>query len=179
MYTSSLVYLGYLPYVKGGNVQYIWPNAYYFGLSIRRTDREAITDSDVTAIQAALYYYSLTDKTLTQANCPADAKTVGQMLDDMGATNEPDEKGWLNYSLNPDRRDYDSLIVPGLHNGEINYSTGVATEDKTSVKVYTDLFTIDDDVFFSVSVTGIRWRLAQYNKTTGDFVSATSWTGED
>ena len=53
---------------------------YYFVLAFKKSDDTNITSEDKTAIQNALEFYFLTDKTLTEENAPADAKTVGDLL---------------------------------------------------------------------------------------------------
>lgn len=51
-----------------------------FSLTFRRADAGTVSNTDVTAIAAALKAYRVTDQTLTQRNQPADAKAVGDAL---------------------------------------------------------------------------------------------------
>ena len=56
-------------------------SAYGFCIVARRTDNANMTSTDSTAIKSSLKIYSLTDKTLTQANAAADAAAVGGQFD--------------------------------------------------------------------------------------------------
>lgn len=71
-------YLGYVGYTKG--MSYIPQNATQFGVSFRRVDQAALTNADITAISAALSAFAATDKTLSVAGAPADAKVVGDAV---------------------------------------------------------------------------------------------------
>lgn len=72
---------------------YIWANKHYMNMepycafSFKRVDNADLTEEDKTAIQEALEFYFLTDKTLTIENAPADAKTVGDKLENVTINN--------------------------------------------------------------------------------------------
>ena len=71
-------YLGYTGYYKG--MAYIPARAEKFGVTFRRADQANMTDSDITAILAALSAYAPTDTTLSIKGMSADAKAAGDKL---------------------------------------------------------------------------------------------------
>lgn len=141
------------------------------GVSFIRVDGAAMTDSDAAVIEAGFKVLTPTDKTLAKENVPADAKRAGDII-------QYSTEGWIDHNADPFQKGYNAVITPRLYNGEVDDSTGAVTADDSSNYVYTDLFTIEDVAFFECIKTGISWRLFSYNKSTGDFVSATSWSGQ-
>lgn len=53
----------------------------YFALNFKKNNNDDIDETDRETIKSSLIAYTLTDKTLTEANVPADAKAVGNLLD--------------------------------------------------------------------------------------------------
>lgn len=72
-------YLGHTEYSTG--LQYIPKTASVIGVSFRRVDQTALTDSDITAISAALSAFAATDTTLSVAGAAADAKGTGEAIE--------------------------------------------------------------------------------------------------
>ena len=58
-------------------IKYIPKTAVTFAVNIKRSDDANVSDSDVTAVRGLLKYYTLTDRTLTKENAPADAYETG------------------------------------------------------------------------------------------------------
>ena len=92
-------YLGYTQVSSG--VQYIPETALSFAINFRRVDQAALTDGDITAILAALSVYAPTDTNLAVRGAAADAKTVGDAInqqktriDDLGVSNAGTITGW-------------------------------------------------------------------------------------
>ena len=81
-YDGSEVYPdSYAGYEDWGNDY--WIGKYpYIGLVFRRVDNQPLSESDITNIKNSLHFYKYTDNTLSIANVPADAKAVGDMLNE-------------------------------------------------------------------------------------------------
>ena len=98
----------------------------YFRLGFVKPDGSSMTSTDTDAIIASLSFYELTDKTLTIADVPADAKTTGEKItenrtDIDGIMSRMGRKNWFDPN--------DSDVVEGQFISGLSSGSEVWTEN--------------------------------------------------
>lgn len=139
---SGNTYLGYKGYTTG--LTAIPKNTAKFALSFRRTDGEAVTDSDVIAIKNSLKSLRSTDPTLTVAGASADSKVVGERFDAVGdrftgidelMSSDKEKSDYITKTVYKDTfNSVPFLAGGGYARGSININTGATTASTTNAR---------------------------------------------
>lgn len=119
---------------------------------------------------------------LTEASKVSGSKRFVPLVTDVKELDNSDIKnnnGWLNTVNDPYKVLYSNFLAPRMHNGTINYTSGVIAVDEDSNNIFSDLFTLESDAQLILKSSGFRRRVVQYNASTGDVISSGNWSSED